>query len=106
MNDYLRYKYINDPRSVYQQTFKLPPAHRLVLDQHGRVQLHRYWSVLDHVGRRQGRGEDELAEELEALMIDAFRYRMIADVPVGVFLSGGVDSSCSRRSCRSTAARS
>jgi asparagine synthase (glutamine-hydrolysing) len=93
LNDYLRYKYINDPRSIYRQTFKLPPAHRAVLDERGRLQVHRYWNVLDHAGRRPGRGEEELADELEALMIDAFRYRMIADVPVGVFLSGGVDSS-------------
>ena len=93
LNDYLRYQYVNDPRAIYRQTFKLPPAHRLVLDAHGRLQMQRYWSVLEHVGRREGRDEDGLADELEALMIDAFRYRMIADVPVGVFLSGGVDSS-------------
>jgi asparagine synthase (glutamine-hydrolysing) len=93
LNDYLRYKYINDPRAIYKQVFKLPPAHRLVLDESGQVELHRYWNVLDHVGRRQARGEAELADELEALMIDAFKYRMVSDVPVGVFLSGGVDSS-------------
>jgi asparagine synthase (glutamine-hydrolysing) len=93
LNDYLRYQYINDPRCIYRQAFKLPPAHRLVLDERGRLEVHRYWSVLDHAGRRRGRAEPELAEELEALMIDAFKYRMIADVPVGVFLSGGVDSS-------------
>ena len=93
LSDYLRYKYINDPRAIYKQVFKLPPAHRLVLDENGQVELHRYWNVLDHVGRRQARGEAELADELEALMIDAFKYRMVSDVPVGVFLSGGVDSS-------------
>ena len=93
LNDYLRYGYIADPRSIYQQVFKLPPAHRLVLGPNGTVSLHRYWNVLDHVGQRNNRGESELADELEALMIDAFKYRMIADVPVGVFLSGGVDSS-------------
>jgi len=93
LNDYLRYNYINDPRAIYRQVFKLPPAHRLVLDRSGQVEVHRYWNALDHVGRRQGRGEAELADELEALMIDAFKYRMVSDVPVGVFLSGGVDSS-------------
>jgi len=93
LNDYLRYRYINHPRAIYRQVFKLPPAHRLLLDAHGRLEVQRYWNVLDHVGRRQGRDEAELAEELEALMTDAFQYRMIADVPVGVFLSGGVDSS-------------
>jgi asparagine synthase (glutamine-hydrolysing) len=93
LNDYLRYRYINHPRAIYRQVFKLPPAHRLLLDTRGQLEVTRYWNVLDHVGRRQGREEAELAEELEALMIDAFKYRMIADVPVGVFLSGGVDSS-------------
>jgi asparagine synthase (glutamine-hydrolysing) len=93
VDDFLRYQYINDPRAIYRQVFKLPPAHRAVLDQHGQLRLQRYWNVLDHVGWRRGRDEAELAEELEALMVDAFRYRMIADVPVGMFLSGGIDSS-------------
>jgi asparagine synthase (glutamine-hydrolysing) len=93
LNDYLRYQYVNDPRAIYRQVFKLPPGQRLTLDEQGRLQVHRYWNVLDQLGKRQARGEAELAEELEALMIDAFSYRMIADVPVGVFLSGGVDSS-------------
>ncbi len=93
VSDYLRYRYISDPRAIYRQVYKLPPAHRLTLDQHGRLALQRYWSVLDHAGRRNGRAEAEVAEELEALMSDAFGYRMIADVPVGVFLSGGADSS-------------
>jgi asparagine synthase (glutamine-hydrolysing) len=91
--DYLRYGYINDPRTIYRNVCKLPPAHRLVLDAQGGLALHCYWNVLDHVGARRTRSEAELEEELEALLIDAFRLRMIADVPVGVFLSGGVDSS-------------
>jgi asparagine synthase (glutamine-hydrolysing) len=93
MADYLRYGYIIDPRSIYRNVFKLPPAHHLVVDASGKMKLTRYWNVLDYVGRRQHRSEAELADELEALMISAFKYRMIADVPVGIFLSGGVDSS-------------
>jgi asparagine synthase (glutamine-hydrolysing) len=91
--DYLRYGYISDPRSIYRHVSKLPPGHRLTLGADGRLAVQRYWSVLEHVGLRDGRPEDELCDELEALMTDAFGYRMIADVPVGVFLSGGVDSS-------------
>lgn len=93
LGDYLRYNYINDPRAIYRDVFKLPPGHRLVLDESGRIEVHRYWDVLAHVGRRHGRSEEDLADELEALMIDAFKYRMVSDVPVGVFLSGGIDSS-------------
>ncbi|MEW6706226.1 MAG: asparagine synthase (glutamine-hydrolyzing) [Pseudomonadota bacterium] len=91
--DYLRYGYIAEPRSIYRRVSKLPPAHRLVLDAQGGMQLHQYWDPLDAVGLRTQRDEQSLADELEALMADAFRYRLIADVPVGVFLSGGVDSS-------------
>ncbi len=92
LTDYLRYGYIADPRTIYAQVFKLPPAYRLVLDERGRVEMLRYWNALDHVGRRDGDGEDALADELEALLVDACRSRMIADVPVGVLLSGGIDS--------------
>jgi asparagine synthase (glutamine-hydrolysing) len=93
LSDYLRYGYINAPRTIYQRVFKLPPAHHLVLDAAGRIELRRYWNVLDHVGLRNQKGEAELVDELESLMISAFKYRLIADVPVGLFLSGGVDSS-------------
>jgi asparagine synthase (glutamine-hydrolysing) len=93
ISDYFRYGYIAEPRAIYQDVFKLPPGHWLELGPDGQKKLESYWSVLDAaVNRRQG-SEQELAEELKTLMIDAFRYRMIADVPVGVFLSGGIDSS-------------
>ena len=92
-SDYFRYGYIAEPRSIYQDVFKLPAGHWLALGPEGERKIERYWSVLDSaINPRQG-SEDELADELEALMIDAFRYRMISDVPVGVFLSGGIDSS-------------
>jgi len=93
MVDYFRYGYIAEPRSVYQDVFKLPAGHWLELGQEGERKIKPYWSVLDSaLNQRQG-SENELADELEALMINAFRYRMISDVPVGVFLSGGIDSS-------------
>lgn len=91
--DYLRYGYICHPRTIYRNVFKLAPAHRLVLRANGSLEVTRYWSPLAQAGARTSRSEAELSEELEALMVGAFRYRMIADVPVGVFLSGGVDSS-------------
>lgn len=93
LNDYLRYGYVNDPRAIYKDVFKLPPGHRLSLDADGSLQLTRYWSVLQGTGRCVGRSESELTDELEALMSDAFRHRLVSDVPVGVFLSGGIDSS-------------
>lgn len=91
--DYFRYSYIAEPRSVYRNVFKLPPGHWLKVAPEGDRKIERYWSVFDGIPDRHHAGEQELADELEALMIDAFRYRMVADVPVGVFLSGGIDSS-------------
>lgn len=93
LSDYFRFGYINAPRSIYQQVYKLPPGHYLELSAKGDPQVSRYWSVLDRLGDGHADSEDALSEELEALLIDAFRLRMVADVPVGVFLSGGIDSS-------------
>ena len=93
VRDFLRYSYINDPRTIYRNVFKLPPAHHLRLNQDGQIELRRYWNIVDHVGARRHRSESNLEEELESLMIEAFRHRMVSDVPVGVFLSGGIDSS-------------
>ena len=84
MGDFLRYGYVDEPRAIYRQVHKVPPAHHLVLQSDGKLALQRYWHPLKSVGLRHGRDEDALADELEALLVDACRYRMIADVPVGV----------------------
>jgi asparagine synthase (glutamine-hydrolysing) len=87
---YLAYGYIPAPWSIWRGVRKLPPAHTLLWES-GQADLRRYW-FLDY---SQKRDEDplELAEELRRRMGSAVRRRMIADVPVGALLSGGVDSS-------------
>ncbi len=91
--EYFQFGYINAPRSIYRDVFKLPPGHWLELAEGGEPVVRRYWSVLDALGEPLAGEEDELAEQLEGLMIDAFKLRMVSDVPVGMFLSGGIDSS-------------
>jgi asparagine synthase (glutamine-hydrolysing) len=91
--DYFYYGYINAPRSIYRQVFKLEPGHWLELKEGGEPVVRRYWSVLDALDDPLEGSEEQLAEQLEALMVDAFRQRMVSDVPVGMFLSGGLDSS-------------
>lgn len=93
VRDYLQYGYISAPRSIYRNVFKLLPGHWLKMDRQGGQQIHAYWTVPDAPTIAISRSEDDLEQELEALMNNAFRLRMISDVPVGVFLSGGVDSS-------------
>ena len=90
---YLAYEYVPTPQCVYQEMEKLPPAHYLLL-RDGQMRVARYWDMptpLDPVAL--SRSEDELAAELRHLLAEAVKRRMVSDVPLGVFLSGGIDSS-------------
>ncbi len=90
IGEFLQYGYIADPRTVYRGVSKLVPGCWLEASLEAEPTLHRYWSApedgLENVH------EERLTQELESLMIDAFRLRLVSDVPVGVFLSGGLDS--------------
>ena len=92
---YLSYGYIKEPYCIFKNTQKLSPGHYAILDISSRqLQLHQYWNVLDYYNKPIIKiGEEEATDQLEKLLSSAFGYRMISDVPVGVFLSGGYDSS-------------
>src|SRR5688572_20811379 len=90
--EYLQYGYVSAPRSIYQHVRKLLPGHWLELGELGEPVIQRYWAPPLEPMKGEVREED-LGHELEQLLIDAFRLRMISDVPLGVFLSGGIDSS-------------
>jgi asparagine synthase (glutamine-hydrolysing) len=92
LGQYLQYGYIGAPRSIYKGVHKLLPGHWLELGEVGEPVAHRYWTAVDSEETLAG-SEDELEQRLEMLLVDACRYRMVSDVPVGVFLSGGIDSS-------------
>ncbi|HKI66584.1 MAG TPA: asparagine synthase (glutamine-hydrolyzing) [Solirubrobacterales bacterium] len=88
---YLTYGYVPAPRSIFRDVAKLPPAHRLVYED-GATTIERYWR-LDYAAKRRFADERELHEEIRASLRAAVARRMVADVPVGAFLSGGIDSS-------------
>jgi asparagine synthase (glutamine-hydrolysing) len=88
ISQYLTFMYVVAPRSILRDVTKLPAAHFAVIDEHG-IEMHEYWRP---GGDRAPRSEPALLEELDALLDDSVRQRMVADVPVGLFLSGGVDS--------------
>lgn len=91
---FLQFGYITAPYSIFKNVHKLEPGHYLELDREGNSKKVRYWDVADFYRQpRLIRDEKEVEEELERLLVKCFQYRMVADVPVGVFLSGGVDSS-------------
>jgi asparagine synthase (glutamine-hydrolysing) len=87
---YLTYSYIPAPYSIFRGVRKLPPAHVMTVRQ-GRVTIERYWAIEDCEPLRSAK-EDLLAQVRGALR-DAVRVRLVSDVPLGCFLSGGVDSS-------------
>jgi len=80
------------PRTVFRNVFQLPPGHSLTIkDKH--IQLRQYWSVsYQGNGHQRKINENQLAEELLQLLQDATRIRLRSDVPVGAYLSGGLDS--------------
>jgi asparagine synthase (glutamine-hydrolysing) len=90
LDEYLALRYVPSPRTIYRGVFKLPPAHTLTW-QDGTITVRRYWDVT--FAPLAGRSDDEWAAELRHLLADAVQRQMIADVPLGAFLSGGVDSS-------------
>ncbi|GAB4130543.1 MAG: asparagine synthase (glutamine-hydrolyzing) [Rhodothalassiaceae bacterium] len=95
---YLRHNYIPTPYSIWRGIKKLPPAHYLVIDGRsgGLPAPQAYWDF-DRIAREGAAAPrpagKELVDELEVLLIDAVGRRMEADVPLGAFLSGGIDSS-------------
>ncbi|GFO53864.1 amidotransferase 1, exosortase A system-associated [Geomonas sp. Red276] len=89
--DYLKYLYIPAPKSIYRKIYKLPPAHLLELSLEGEPRLREYWDVDFASTSRVSAAE--AGEELLDLLQQATSCRMVADVPLGAFLSGGVDSS-------------
>jgi asparagine synthase (glutamine-hydrolysing) len=89
MHQYLSWGAIPAPRTPYQGVRRLPPAHRLLWSD-GRAQISRYWHPLDDP--KTPASYDEATRRLRELLEDSVRLRMISDVPLGAFLSGGVDS--------------
>ncbi|MFW0871382.1 MAG: asparagine synthase (glutamine-hydrolyzing) [Patescibacteria group bacterium] len=93
---YLQQGYIPAPYSIYKNIYKLEPGHRLTIDRDAHVSKEQYWQLDDyyqHKSPQSQLSEKELLEELESKISEGCNLRMIADVPVGVFLSGGIDSS-------------
>ncbi len=89
LDQYLCYGYVPAPRTILEGVAKLPPAHFATFHD-GRLSIERYWSPDWNAERRRPIAED--IEELRETLGDAVREQMVADVPLGAFLSGGIDS--------------
>lgn len=93
---FLQLGYVPTPHCIFQQTHKLKPGHFLefyIATQ--QIKTTQYWSVYSAYNRSPLKIDlPEAISETEKILTNAFQYRMVSDVPVGVFLSGGFDSSC------------
>ncbi|MCO8125048.1 asparagine synthase (glutamine-hydrolyzing) [Stieleria sp. TO1_6] len=90
IDEFLTYQYIPHPGTIWKGVRKLPPGHFAVFEQ-GRLRLQRYWDFDPKI--QQTISPSDAAERLRELLTDSVRLRLQSDVPLGSFLSGGIDSS-------------
>jgi asparagine synthase (glutamine-hydrolysing) len=90
--DFMTYMMVPAPNTIYKGIFKMPAAHYILFKPGEEIQLKQYWSPLNNNGYHKGT-EKQIAEELRELLYESAKLRMVADVGVGVLLSGGLDSS-------------
>jgi len=81
------------PSTLFKGIYKLPPGYRGVVTAKGRLHLEEYWDVFGEAHQHTGQNEEYYSERLVDLLRESIGLRMISDVPFGVFLSGGIDSS-------------
>lgn len=92
ISDYLSFGYVPDPQTAFRGIDKLPPGHTLTFRE-GRVTTRQYWNFQFDQTQQSPREERFYVERLRELIAEAVRIRLVSEVPLGAFLSGGVDSS-------------
>ncbi|MEM8897148.1 MAG: asparagine synthase (glutamine-hydrolyzing) [Bacteroidota bacterium] len=94
LDSYLAFQYIAGERTIYEAIKKLKPAHTLTIrprDSHNRITIKRYWETKYEPDF--SKTEEDWIEELDEVLTESVKLRLISDVPLGAFLSGGIDSS-------------
>lgn len=91
VDQYLSMEYIPSPKTGFKNIFKLPPASYILVDSHGRITSKKYWNL--DFSQKLKMKEEEWEERLTEKLTESVKIRLRSDVPLGVHLSGGVDSS-------------
>ena len=91
LSKYLNYEYVPAPDTIFRSIKKLEPGHYLIYSKH-HSRIARYWDIPLQNNQATSRSEEDCTEELRALLNLSVRRRLVADVPVGLFVSGGLDS--------------
>ena len=92
ISDYLSFGYVPDPQTAFRGIHKLPPGHTMTF-RDGRATTRQYWNFQFDQTEQSPREERFYVERLRELIAEAVRIRLVSEVPLGAFLSGGVDSS-------------
>ncbi len=90
LDSFLTFGYITAPATIYKNVFKLPPAHFLIF-KNNTISIKRYWEL--DFSNKLNISEEEAASELMRILKESVNIRLYSDVPLGAFLSGGIDSS-------------
>jgi len=90
IDSFLTYQYIPHPETIWDGVYKLPPGHFLIF-QNGEIAIHRYWNL--DLQRQSNLSTTEAEEKVREILTDSVKLRLQSDVPLGSFLSGGIDSS-------------
>lgn len=92
LSEYFSFGYLTDASTLFESVHKLLPGQSMVCDGGGEARIQQYWSV-DYNNQQQDLDENEVIEQLKEMFFSSVEMRMMSDVPLGMFLSGGLDSS-------------
>jgi len=93
LHSYLTYQYVPSPDTIFEGIKKLPPAHYLLYDGSGNIRIERYWRLNFNSNKEASHNLSEWCDLIRGKLEESVRLRLISDVPLGAFLSGGMDSS-------------
>jgi asparagine synthase (glutamine-hydrolysing) len=93
IHHYLTYQYVPSPDTIFEGIKKVPPAHYLLYDRDGNLRIERYWRLHFNSNDHTDFDTQELSRRIKTELEESVKLRLISDVPLGAFLSGGVDSS-------------
>lgn len=93
LNLFLTLSYIPAPFTIYKGVYKLQQGCYMEFDEHGKHRIHQYYNAVNNIGKDRNGSYAEAIGKLKTLLTDSVKQRMVSDVPMGAFLSGGIDSS-------------
>ncbi len=90
---YMRFLVVPQPATIFEDIHKLDPGGYMIVDSHGNIRERRYWEVDESTSTYASVPEHKCIGQLDAMLTESVAFHMVADVPIGAFLSGGLDSS-------------